>query len=378
VKVSELARKAGVSKETIHYYLREGLLPRPRMAGRNMAFYDDGHLERLLLIKRLRKERYLPLGVVERLLGDGPRLEAGPELELYGEVLALAAGDGAAAGADASAAHQARLCELTGFAPELAARIFALYHTHLAALAADEARLYARAIVASARPLEAAQGVRRARAFTNRYLLAERARLVQREIDAMLAELMDAAAGDGDPPLWPASPSLRTAGADDRYAGGGDDDLIALAGRLRVEVASAPARALPHALLGSALLRQAKSALRERGDDGALARLQEGLAELLASVGGETATSVEALVAQLVRGRTWAALPGFFGLRDRGLGELLRVADVGAAPGASATCVWMAANACYFLGLWERALELDRDGPLAARARGRLEEASKP
>ena len=39
MKISELVKQTQVSKETIHYYIREGLLPRPRKLGKNVAEY---------------------------------------------------------------------------------------------------------------------------------------------------------------------------------------------------------------------------------------------------------------------------------------------------------------------------------------------------
>jgi DNA-binding transcriptional MerR regulator len=64
LKISALARDSGVSKELIHHYLREGLLPRPRQAGD----YDVRHLRLLKLVKRLREERFLPLPVIRQLV----------------------------------------------------------------------------------------------------------------------------------------------------------------------------------------------------------------------------------------------------------------------------------------------------------------------
>ena len=71
MRMAELAMRSGVSRETIHFYLREGLLPRPRKAGRTVAYYDEEHLSRLKLIRTLREEKYLPLAVIRRLL-DAP------------------------------------------------------------------------------------------------------------------------------------------------------------------------------------------------------------------------------------------------------------------------------------------------------------------
>lgn len=78
MKIRELARRTGVSKETIHYYVREGLLPRPRKLARNVADYDESYVNRIMLIKELQHHRFLPLSMIKRIL----RLQKGsPERE---------------------------------------------------------------------------------------------------------------------------------------------------------------------------------------------------------------------------------------------------------------------------------------------------------
>lgn len=68
-KVSELADKAGVTKRTIHYYISKGLLLPPEGSGVN-SLYNDEHLERILLIKKLQAE-YMPLNKIrEYILGN--------------------------------------------------------------------------------------------------------------------------------------------------------------------------------------------------------------------------------------------------------------------------------------------------------------------
>lgn len=56
LRISALSALAGVSTSTIHYYVKEGLLPKPLKSGKTMAYYSDEHLERLQLIIRLRQE----------------------------------------------------------------------------------------------------------------------------------------------------------------------------------------------------------------------------------------------------------------------------------------------------------------------------------
>lgn len=80
MKISELVKQTQVSKETIHYYVREGLLPRPRKLGKNVADYKESYVERIRLIKELQDHCFLPLSVIKRIL----KFEKGsPEREWF-------------------------------------------------------------------------------------------------------------------------------------------------------------------------------------------------------------------------------------------------------------------------------------------------------
>ena len=69
-RMADLVEMAGVPKETIHYYLREGLLPEPEKSARNMAWYSERHLEQLRLIRSLQEEQMLPLKAIKAVLND--------------------------------------------------------------------------------------------------------------------------------------------------------------------------------------------------------------------------------------------------------------------------------------------------------------------
>lgn len=71
MRMAELVRESNVPRETIHFYLREGLLPPPEKAGRTLAYYDDAHLERLRFVRHLRDEKYLPIPVIRSILNAG-------------------------------------------------------------------------------------------------------------------------------------------------------------------------------------------------------------------------------------------------------------------------------------------------------------------
>lgn len=70
MRMRELAEKSGLPKTTIHYYLKEGLLPRPESPSKNSAIYTEVHLARLELLQRLRSPEVgpLPLPAIRRVL----------------------------------------------------------------------------------------------------------------------------------------------------------------------------------------------------------------------------------------------------------------------------------------------------------------------
>ncbi|HEX3012338.1 MAG TPA: MerR family transcriptional regulator [Syntrophomonadaceae bacterium] len=96
MKISELAAAAGVSKQTIHYYLREGLLSPPVQSSRNMAYYDSRHIEQIHLIKELQGKRYYPLSVIKFLIQNGHtggNMESSDHMEAMDMLFNQARGD---------------------------------------------------------------------------------------------------------------------------------------------------------------------------------------------------------------------------------------------------------------------------------------------
>jgi DNA-binding transcriptional MerR regulator len=67
MRLAELARRSGVPRSTIKFYIRTGLLPAGARQGRNQASYGPRHLERLELIRALREVAELPLDVISRV-----------------------------------------------------------------------------------------------------------------------------------------------------------------------------------------------------------------------------------------------------------------------------------------------------------------------
>jgi DNA-binding transcriptional MerR regulator len=68
MKISELVERTGVPKETIHYYLREGVLRKPRKGGNNRVDYNDGYVGQIRIIKKLQEHYFLPLSVIKKII----------------------------------------------------------------------------------------------------------------------------------------------------------------------------------------------------------------------------------------------------------------------------------------------------------------------
>lgn len=152
MRMRDLEKASGVGRETIRFYIREGLLPEPEKPSRNSARYSEVHVARLKAIKRLQEERFLPLAVIRSLLEaeDGDRWlmpdafpmldallaqrleEAGParvaitDLDLphaladhLDDGLVEVAGDGTVSARDAAILRTIQRLNDIGFTPEL-------------------------------------------------------------------------------------------------------------------------------------------------------------------------------------------------------------------------------------------------------------------
>jgi DNA-binding transcriptional MerR regulator len=68
MKISELVERTGVPKETIHYYLREGVLRKPRKGTKNSADYNESYVDQIRIIKKLQEHYFLPLSVIKKII----------------------------------------------------------------------------------------------------------------------------------------------------------------------------------------------------------------------------------------------------------------------------------------------------------------------
>lgn len=71
LRMRDLVRLTGLPRETIHFYLAQGLLPKPLKTGRNTAVYGEEHLDRLHRIKDLQDRHFLPLRAIKAVLEEG-------------------------------------------------------------------------------------------------------------------------------------------------------------------------------------------------------------------------------------------------------------------------------------------------------------------
>jgi DNA-binding transcriptional MerR regulator len=66
--MKQVMELTGLSRQVIHFYVRKGLVPPPLKHGRTSAEYTDEHVERILAVRRMRDEQFLPLDVIRAAL----------------------------------------------------------------------------------------------------------------------------------------------------------------------------------------------------------------------------------------------------------------------------------------------------------------------
>jgi DNA-binding transcriptional MerR regulator len=81
LRMRDLVRLTGLPRETIHFYMQQGLLPRPLKTGRNTAVYGSEHLERLRRIRELQERQFLPLKAIRAILDETAVEDFTPEQE---------------------------------------------------------------------------------------------------------------------------------------------------------------------------------------------------------------------------------------------------------------------------------------------------------
>jgi AcrR family transcriptional regulator len=74
-KLAQLCQTADFHPSTVHYYVKIGLLHKPRKVGLGVFLYDDSHLKTLNKIRSLRRSQNLPLSDIKDRLQSDPEID---------------------------------------------------------------------------------------------------------------------------------------------------------------------------------------------------------------------------------------------------------------------------------------------------------------
>jgi DNA-binding transcriptional MerR regulator len=215
-RVEELARRCGLTVDTIRFYQTRGLLPPPAREGRH-AVYDDAHVERLERIRAL-KEQGFRLELIRRTL-DG-------ELDVAEQALAGALAADAGSGEQAEPLTREQLAQRAGVPDTL---LEALEREGLLVPGADEPAPYdtgdLAAVQAGSALLEAGLPLSELLALAREHDQAMRA-VAERAVDLFARFVRDPALGraGGEPDTGqaPARPGEDGAGGPASRAGDHD------------------------------------------------------------------------------------------------------------------------------------------------------------
>ncbi len=78
--IGKAAKKAGISRQSLQYYLMVGLLEPTEVTDTGRRMFDTGAVERIKLIKKLNKSGY-PLRAIRELFIEGGNDLKGPQSE---------------------------------------------------------------------------------------------------------------------------------------------------------------------------------------------------------------------------------------------------------------------------------------------------------
>lgn len=221
LRLSELAEETSVPKETIHYYLRAGILPRPQKVREKLALYNQNHVRLIRLVQQLQREKRMPLSDMARLFResdyDAEKLEinliAGkyeapesepaflpglsvPEedlfhLDLDGAFLErlralglIGSGDGESGAEDRRLAAMLRVAEEKGIRAEFFGRI----REPLEQIAKCQTEMMFGAVGEDAGYAEIVREAGEVDRLVNRYLEAAKTRLLRQRLERSMAE----------------------------------------------------------------------------------------------------------------------------------------------------------------------------------------------
>lgn len=74
LRVKDVCARTGLSRQAIHFYVEQGLVEPPKKTGKTMAYYSEAQVERILLVRKLQDEHFLPLKAIRAMLEGGVSL----------------------------------------------------------------------------------------------------------------------------------------------------------------------------------------------------------------------------------------------------------------------------------------------------------------
>ena len=77
LRMQDVRAATGMSRSTLHMYIREGVLPRPKKTSVNQALYDEDFVQRAKLVQALKANTHLPLASIKEALKKIPKGAAG-------------------------------------------------------------------------------------------------------------------------------------------------------------------------------------------------------------------------------------------------------------------------------------------------------------
>lgn len=69
MKMSELEERTGISRQMIHYYLNNGMLPEPERPKQNVAIYGEEHVVAIRSIRQLQTQSRLSIDEIKKIIG---------------------------------------------------------------------------------------------------------------------------------------------------------------------------------------------------------------------------------------------------------------------------------------------------------------------
>lgn len=75
-----------MSRQAIHFYIRKGLVPPGLKRSKTSAEYTEEHIERILLVRRMQEEQFLPLDAIRATFDERDKDFSPPQRRLFADI----------------------------------------------------------------------------------------------------------------------------------------------------------------------------------------------------------------------------------------------------------------------------------------------------